>query len=192
MAGGALGTSLRRLAWIPFWKWHGIEFANHENWKQYPLLPHRLPFVENLGRMVFGRHVYIRCASRRVFIGTLGDAELVLGDHVMLNEGAEIGCHSRVEIGSFARVGMGARIYDTAFHTVSPDETTVRCAPIRIGWNAWIGQGASIMPGVSIGDHVVVGAGSIVTKSVPSRTVVAGVPAKVIREFSCPDDWVRH
>lgn len=186
------GTSLRRFAWIPFWHWHRVEFSNHQNWKEYPLLPHRRPFVENFGRMVFGRHVYIRCASRRVFLGTLHDAQLIVGDHVMFNEGCEIGSHQRIEISSFARIGMGARIYDTAFHTVTPAESEVRTAPIRIGWNAWIGQGASILPGVAVGDHAVVGAGAIVTSDVPARTVVAGVPARVVREFECPDDWVRH
>lgn len=192
MNGGPAGIALRKLWALPFWAWHGIEFSNHENWKQYPLLPHRRPFIENLGRMVFGRHVYIRCASRQVFLGTLHDAEILVGDHVMFNEGCEIGAHRRIEISSFARIGMGARIYDTSFHTVSPEETKVRTAPIRIGWNAWIGQGATVLPGISIGDHAVVGAGSIVTADVPARSVVVGSPARVIREFQCPDDWVRH
>jgi acetyltransferase-like isoleucine patch superfamily enzyme len=54
-------------------------------------------------------------------------------------------------------------------------------APICVGDGAWIGAGAIILPGVTIGEHSIVGAGSLVRKDVPARTVVAGNPAKVIR-----------
>ena len=55
--------------------------------------------------------------------------------------------------------------------------------PITIGDNCWIGGGSIICPGVTIGDNVVVGAGSVVVKDVPSNVVVAGNPAKIIREL---------
>lgn len=58
--------------------------------------------------------------------------------------------------------------------------------PITIGDNVWIGGHAVINPGVTIGDNVVVAAGSVVTKDVPSNVVVAGVPARVIRELDAP------
>ncbi len=53
--------------------------------------------------------------------------------------------------------------------------------PVTIGKNVWIGDHATILPGVTIGDGAVVAAGAVVTKDVPPRTVVAGVPAKIIR-----------
>lgn len=62
-----------------------------------------------------------------------------------------------------------------------------RYAPIRIGSDVFIGAGATIMPGVDIGDRVVVGAGSVVTRSVPSGTIVAGVPARAVSTW---DDFV--
>lgn len=55
-------------------------------------------------------------------------------------------------------------------------------APVRIGENCWIGAGALIMPGVTIGDNVVIGAESVVTKDIPSDVIAVGVPCRVLRE----------
>ena len=55
--------------------------------------------------------------------------------------------------------------------------------PVKIGNKVWIGAHATILPGVTIGDGAVVAAGAVVTKDVPSNVVVAGVPAKVIKEI---------
>ncbi len=63
--------------------------------------------------------------------------------------------------------------------------------PIKIGNNVWIGGGTKIMGGVTIGDNTVIGAGSIVTKDIPSGVLAAGVPCKVIREIS-PDDDLKY
>ncbi len=57
----------------------------------------------------------------------------------------------------------------------------VQSSPIVIGSNCWIGANAVILPGVSLGDNVVVGAGSVVTKSFPANVIIAGNPAKIIR-----------
>lgn len=56
--------------------------------------------------------------------------------------------------------------------------------PIIIGNNVWIGGNVTFMPGVTVGDNVVVGAGSVVTKDIPSGTVAAGVPCKIIRKVA--------
>ncbi len=57
----------------------------------------------------------------------------------------------------------------------------ITCRPVHIGKNAWIGAGATILPGVTVGDNAVVGAGSVVTKDVAPDTIVAGNPAKLIK-----------
>ena len=59
----------------------------------------------------------------------------------------------------------------------------ITCKPVHIGKRAWIGAGATILPGVTIGDNAVVGAGSVVTKDVEPNTIVAGNPAKLIRKI---------
>lgn len=60
-------------------------------------------------------------------------------------------------------------------------------APVRIGKNCWIGSGALVMPGVTIGDNTVIGAGSVVTKDIPSNVVAVGNPCRVMREINEQD-----
>lgn len=59
----------------------------------------------------------------------------------------------------------------------------ITCKPVRICQNAWIGAGATILPGITVGENAVVGAGSVVTRNVPSDTIVAGNPARIIRKI---------
>lgn len=59
--------------------------------------------------------------------------------------------------------------------------------PVTIGKNVWIGSGVHILPGVTIGDHTVIGAGSVVTKSIPSHVVAYGSPCKTVREIGDKD-----
>lgn len=62
------------------------------------------------------------------------------------------------------------------------DVTILNCRPVSVGRGAWIGAGASIMPGVTVGDDAVIAGGAVVTKDVPTHAEVAGVPARAIRE----------
>lgn len=63
------------------------------------------------------------------------------------------------------------------------ERQVITCKPVHIGKNAWVGAGATILPGVTIGDNAVVGAASVVTKNVAPNTIVAGNPAKLIKEI---------
>lgn len=63
------------------------------------------------------------------------------------------------------------------------ERQVITCKPVHIGKNAWIGAGATLLPGVTVGDNAVVGAGSVVTKDVAPDTIVAGNPAKLIKSI---------
>lgn len=74
-----------------------------------------------------------------------------------------------------AKINMG-------YHTPEERQDLIS-APVVIGNNVWIGSNATILPGVTIGDNAVVAAGAVVTKDVPVNTVVAGVPAKIMKRI---------
>jgi maltose O-acetyltransferase len=101
----------------------------------------------------------------------------------MINSGSIIRAAQAVTIGDDARIGSNVSISDTDGHEVVPGEG-MKVAPITIGNDVWIGRAAIILPGVMIGDGAVVGAGAIVTKDVPPRTVVVGNPARPVKEYA--------
>lgn len=106
------------------------------------------------------------------------DAELRLGSG-LVNYGAEIVCGTSIAIGDGCWLGPRVVIRDDDEHELAG---SIRTAPIVVGDNVWIGGRAVILKGVTIGDGAVVAAGAVVTRNVPPRTIVAGVPARVIRE----------
>ena len=88
-----------------------------------------------------------------------------------------------IRIGRHCQLGPNLQLL-TPIHPLEPEprrEGWEAAEPITIGDNVWIGGGASIMPGVSIGDDSVIGAGSVVTRDVPPRSLAVGSPAKVLR-----------
>jgi acetyltransferase-like isoleucine patch superfamily enzyme len=107
-------------------------------------------------------------AGRRVFIS----------DHSKLDLCADITIEDEVAISPFCSIYTHNH---TAIAGTLIWNNEKKFAPIRIGYGTWIGHGASIMPGVEIGRNSIIGALSVVTKSVGAETVVGGVPAKIIR-----------
>lgn len=111
--------------------------------------------------------------------------DVTIGDHT------RIGLHNTiigpVKIGSHVNLAQGITV--TALNhnfNVSDkriDEQGVSTSPVTIGDDIWIGANAVILPGVTIGNHSVVAAGAVVTKDVPPHSLVAGVPAKVIKQI---------
>lgn len=89
-----------------------------------------------------------------------------------------------VTIGDDCFIGPNVSIY-TACHSTDPIERNTRkwARPVRIGNNCWIGGSTTILPGVTIGDNVTIGAGSVVVKNIPSNSVAVGNPAKVIKKL---------
>lgn len=90
-----------------------------------------------------------------------------------------------VMIGSDVMIGPNT-VITTVGHPISPRQRKKKMANsklIKIGNNVWIGANCTILPGVKIGDNAIVAAGAVVTKDVPENSIVAGVPAKVIKEI---------
>ena len=106
---------------------------------------------------------------------------IYLEKDVMLNYNCVILDVCPVKIGEHTFIGPNTHIY-TACHSLDPIERASDIEfgkPVTIGKNVWIGGNCTILPGVIIGDHAVIGAGSVVTKNVPANTVVVGNPAKI-------------
>lgn len=136
----------------------------------------RILLQEN-ARVIVPTHYIIHSGC---FISVCPNSTLVL-QAGFINENVQIVCGDRIEIGEGTSIGRDVVIRSFDGHSIESDDS-VMSAPISIGKHVWIGQRAMILKGVTIGDGAVVAAGAIVTKDVPAYSLVAGVPAKVIKE----------
>ena len=123
------------------------------------------PHHANWGKYThFGNNVYANFNLTLV-----DDTDIFVGDNVMFGPNV---------------------IIATAGHPVDPplrEKVAQFNIPVRIGKNVWIGAGAIVLPGVTIGDHSVIGAGSVVTKDIPPNVVAVGNPCRVLREINDRD-----
>lgn len=140
----------------------------------------------------------VREAAIRALFGTVGSDPTVLpvfncdsglnihvGDEFLTNYNVTILDIAPVRIGDHVMIGPNTLI-TTVNHPLSPmgrRKHLGQAKPVTIGNDVWIGGNATILPGVTIGNNVVVAAGAVVTKDVPDNCVVGGVPAKVIKEI---------
>lgn len=108
-----------------------------------------------------------------------------IGEHVFLNVMCTILDGAEVHIGDHVMIGPAVQIYTAAHDLRAEPRIHGRevARPISIEDNAWLGGGAILLPGVTVGRNAVVGAGAVVSRDVPANTVVAGNPARVIREI---------
>ncbi|MEY8390501.1 DapH/DapD/GlmU-related protein [Lachnospiraceae bacterium 45-W7] len=106
---------------------------------------------------------------------------ITIGKDVFINSGCHFQDQGGIRIGDGTLIGHNV-VLATINHDLAPEENRKNhYAPITIGAHVWIGSNATILPGVTLGDHAVVAAGAVVTQDVPPRTVVGGVPAKVLK-----------
>jgi acetyltransferase-like isoleucine patch superfamily enzyme len=112
------------------------------------------------------------------------DACISIGDHTFINYGSSICAHKLVKIGRCCLLGHYTFILDNNEHGVERREVLPASAPVIIEDHVWIGSHVIILPGVSIGHHSVVGAGSVVTKNIPANCLAVGNPARVVRHLA--------
>ncbi|SKA96472.1 Acetyltransferase (isoleucine patch superfamily) [Agreia bicolorata] len=111
-----------------------------------------------------------------------GGRNLRFGRNVFVNHGCTAVVVGGIDIGDDVMIGPNVQLISGG-HSLDPNtrRSVCTCAPIRIGRGVWIGAGATILQGVTVGDDAVVAAGAVVTKDVTPRTLVGGVPARLMR-----------
>lgn len=115
-----------------------------------------------------------------------GGHHVHFGKNVYANFNLTLVDDTHIYIGDYTMIGPNV-VIATGGHPLLPElrqKGYQYNAPVHIGKNCWIGAGAIIVPGITIGDHSVIGAGSVVTKDIPSNVLVVGNPCKVLREIS--------
>jgi acetyltransferase-like isoleucine patch superfamily enzyme len=116
-----------------------------------------------------------------VEISCARQGRLTLGKNVFLNQGVRIACSQEISIGDNALIGDETVILDNDYHGVA--NSPAKAAAVTIESDVWLGTRVIVLRGVTIGRGSVVGAGAVVTRSIPPFSFAAGVPAKVIKSL---------
>lgn len=134
------------------------------------------------------------CFIEPPFHANFGGKHVMFGDHIYANFNLTVVDDTYIYIGSHTMIGPNVTLA-SANHPILPElreKGYQYNLPIHIGKNCWLGAGVIVVPGVTIGDNTVVGAGAVVTKDLPANVVAVGVPAKVVRPISDLDRKYYH
>jgi len=148
-----------------------------------------------------GRYAYIMSTSDKKIRLTVWPEDkskggIEIGNYCLICPGVRISSADNIRIGDNTMMASHAYITDSDWHGIYNRIWTLGpTAPVSIGENVWIGDSAIICKGVNIGDNSVIGAGSVVIRSIPPNTVAAGNPARVVKEldpsqsFAMRSEW---
>ena len=198
---------------IRFQKW----YVNHFLRPQFERLGKRTTFMKPWHVKIFGESIslgnyanVIATSDKKVRLtvwSNFGEkGRIKIGDYCLICPGVRIGAATEIVIGDSCMMAQGSYITDSDWHGLYDRSQPVgQTAAVRIGNNVWIGDSAIVCKGVTIGDNSIIGAGSIVTKDIPSDVIAAGNPAIVIKKldktrriktraewFSDPEDLARR
>jgi serine acetyltransferase len=124
----------------------------------------------------------------------ISDPVVSIGDRCVIGRGSHIIGHFSIEIGDEVQTGPNVYITDQNHVYSDPVVPIGRQWPeeraVRIGSGSWLGTGVVVLPGACIGEHVVVGAGAVVSGKLPDRTVAVGSPAKVVKQYVEGKGWI--
>jgi acetyltransferase-like isoleucine patch superfamily enzyme len=136
------------------------------------------------GNVEFGQGVTLTGDIVPIELVCYKDARISIGDHTFINYGSSISAYKEVRIGRHCLLGHHTLIVDRNEHGVEHREVAPPPAQVIIEDHVWIGSCVVILPGVTIGHHSVIGAGSVVTKNIPANCLAVGNPARVARRFA--------
>lgn len=167
------------------------EFKKAENcYFQYPLYLHGGKYI-TIGRGS-GSDQRLRLDAWDEFLGDEFNPEIIIGDNVSIQKDCHIGAINKIIIGN--NVLLASKVYiSDHFHgeitkealRLPPSQRKLYSkGPIVIENNVWLGEGVVVLPNVTIGENSIVGANSVVTKSIPKNSIAGGNPARIIREIS--------
>jgi acetyltransferase-like isoleucine patch superfamily enzyme len=112
---------------------------------------------------------------------TAGNTKIEIGDECLVLQNARLNCNDYLEIGDDVNIGQYVSIWTHASSMNVFNGYPFTKTPVKIGSHVWLTAGTTIMPGIKIGSHVVVGNSSVVTKDIPDGCFAAGIPAKIIQ-----------
>lgn len=141
------------------------------------------PHVANKGTLVIGDRVRIRATLLPIELATMPGATLLIGERTYINYGVSIVAHESVSIGRRCLIGPYVNIQDNDWHDIVDRTRKPSSKPVTIEDNVWLGTRVIVLPGVTIGHDAVIGAGAVVSRSIPPRSIAVGNPAHVLRTF---------
>jgi acetyltransferase-like isoleucine patch superfamily enzyme len=143
------------------------------------------PKIRNGGTIRIGNRTQLISHTWTLELSASSGATLDIGDRVFINYGSTLGATKLIRIGPRCAIGSHAIIIDNDFHTIDPERRydVPASAPIIIEENVWLGARVIVLRGVTIGAHSVIGAGSVVTRNIPPRSVAVGLPARVVKSI---------
>jgi acetyltransferase-like isoleucine patch superfamily enzyme len=155
-----------------------------------PLFIHGFPIIKSYGKIIIGDNFRISCTQFKseLFAGKSGI--LHIGNNVFINRGVSIAAVNSIHIGNNCLIGDMVSIQDSDWHEVNQNQG-VKISKIYIGNNVWIGRNCIILPGVSIGDHSVIAAGTIVSKDIPAKSLIYQKKSSIITPLVCSNDFKR-
>jgi maltose O-acetyltransferase len=141
------------------------------------------PSIVNQGAIVLGDRVRLVSTVATLEMVTLPGGVIEIGNNVFINYGSSIVGSKRIKIGDNCLIGAHVMMMDCDFHRIEDKSWDTSGLPIVLEDRVWLGNRSIVLKGVTIGEDAVVAAGSVVTRDIPPRTLVAGVPARELRRF---------
>jgi acetyltransferase-like isoleucine patch superfamily enzyme len=183
--------------WLAKWRWYERnslpwnrarihrEFMRREAFVRWPVHGNVLSaFLE--GRLDVGSNTLL---EPNVWLTAPGAARIRIGSGTFLNQGVMVASHELVEIGDHCMLANGCFVSDASHRFDDPNRPVTwqgftSKGPTRVGDNVWCGANVVITSGVTVGDRCVIGANSVVTEDMPAYSVVAGAPARILRQIT--------